>query len=64
MLEFSISQAGNEDAMAASIVFGGDTILNPGTGDKVEVLVRDNLTSNNFGVYYLTATLYGFEVTP
>ncbi len=64
LLEFSISQAGNEDAMAASIIFGGDTVLEAGSGDKVEVLIRDDLTANSFGVFYLTATLYGFEVVP
>lgn len=61
LLQFSISQAGTTDAMAATLPFGGRVVLEAGTGDKVEVIIRDNMTGAALGVNYLTATLYGVK---
>jgi len=58
-LEFSISQAGFTDVMAASTIFGGRVVLEGGSKDKVEVTINDNLTIRKRGIYYFTATAYG-----
>ena len=59
LLEFSVSQAGATDTMAASVIFGGRILLEAGSGDQVEVVVNDDLTSGSRGIAYFTATLYG-----
>jgi hypothetical protein len=61
LLQFSISQAGTTDALAATLPFGGRVILAAGTGDEVRIKIRDDLTGAAHGVNYLTATLYGVK---
>jgi hypothetical protein len=45
--------------LAASLAFSGDVRLVAGTGDKVEVVVNDNLTVGSLGLNYFTGTVYG-----
>ena len=59
LLEFSISQAGSTDVMAATLPFGGRVLLVGNSSDKVEVVINDNLTTGLRGITYLTATAYG-----
>lgn len=61
LLQFSISQAGTTDAMAATLPFGGRVVLVAGSSDEVRIKIRDDLTSASHGVNYLTATLYGVK---
>lgn len=64
LLEFSISQSGSTDVMAASVVFGGRILLKSGSSDKVEVTINDNLTAGSRGIYYFTANAYGIQEDP
>lgn len=57
--DFAISQAGNEDLMAGSLSFGGRTVLQGGSADKVEVLIRDDISTGVYAINYFTATLFG-----
>ena len=61
LLEFSISQAGTTDVMAATLPFGGRVVLVGNSSDKIEVVIKDNLTTGLRGITYLTATAYGVE---
>ena len=61
LLQFSISQAGTTDVMAATLPFGGRVLLVGGSTDNVEVLVRDNLSTGARGITYLTGTVYGVK---
>jgi hypothetical protein len=61
LLQFSISQAGTTDALAATLPFGGRVVLKAGTSDEVRVVIRDNITGASHSVNYLTATLYGVK---
>jgi hypothetical protein len=54
----SAIQAGSS-VIAASLDFGGNLLLVGGSGDKVEVVINDNLTSGVRGVNYFTCTAYG-----
>jgi hypothetical protein len=47
--------------MTGIIQFGGDMVLKAGTGDKIEIVVRDDLTAALLGLHYLTATLYAVK---
>lgn len=59
LLQFSISQAGATDVMAATLPFQGRVVLEAGTSDKVEVVINDNLTIGARGITYFTGTVYG-----
>jgi hypothetical protein len=61
LLQFSISQAGTTDAMAATLPFGGRVVLEAGSGDEVRVSIKNDLTGAALGVNYLTGTLYGVK---
>ena len=59
LLQFSISQAGATDVMAATLPFQGRVVLEAGSSDKVEVVINDNLTTGARGITYFTGTVYG-----
>ena len=59
LLQFSISQAGSTDVMAATLPFQGRVVLEGGTADKVQVVIRDDLSSGARGITYFTGTVYG-----
>ena len=59
LLQFSISQAGTTDVMAATLPFQGRVILKGGSSDKVEIVIKDNLAAGNRGITYFTGTVYG-----
>lgn len=64
LLDFSISQSGATDVLAASLPFGGRVLLEGGTSDNLTVTVRDNLTIGARGINYFTATVYGVLELP
>jgi hypothetical protein len=59
LLQFSISQAGTTDVMAATLPFGGRVVLEAGTSDRVELVINDDLTAGSRGISYFTSTVYG-----
>jgi hypothetical protein len=61
LLDTDLAQGGTRDNMTGVISFGGRMILKGGTSDKVEVIVRDDLTTPSLGLEYLTATVYGLK---
>ena len=58
-----VAQAGTTENITAAFVFGGNTVLQAGSGDKVEVTISDDLTAGIRAISYFTATLYAVEVT-
>ena len=63
-LNVLLAQSGLKDVMAASFIFGGRMLLKAGTGDKVEVVIQDDLTNAPKKLKYFQAVLYGTKVTP
>lgn len=61
LLMADLAQGSVNDNMTGIIQFGGDMVLKAGTGDKIEIVVRDNLTAPLLGLHYLTATLYAIK---
>jgi hypothetical protein len=61
LLMADLAQGSVNDNMTGIIQFGGDMILKAGSSDKLEVVVRDNLTTPLLGLHYLTATLYAIK---
>lgn len=64
LLDFSVSQAGSTDVMAASVPFTGNIRLVGGSSDYVRVTINDNLTPGSRGITHFTATVYGTEIMP
>lgn len=54
-----VNNTGPKDVLGAALSFQG-LVLNQVDGDKVQVTVRDNLTSVKYK--YLTATLFAVKV--
>ena len=64
LLDFDSPPNSSTLALAASINFGGAVKLVAGSSDKVEVLIRDDMTTASRGVNYLTGTLYASREAP
>lgn len=63
LLLADLAQGSVNDNMTGIVNFGGDMVLKAGTSDKIEVIVRDDLTGPLLGLKYLTATLYAIKET-
>jgi len=61
LLMADLAQGSVNDNMTGIIQFGGDMVLKAGSSDKIEVVVRDDLTISQLGLHYLTATLYAIK---
>jgi hypothetical protein len=59
LIQFSVSQAGATDVMAATLPFGGRVVLVGGSSDKVAVQIKDNLAAGARGISYFSGTVYG-----
>lgn len=57
-----LDQNGSNSILASSIIFGGSMVLEGGTSDKVRVRIQDDLTDDDYGLKYLTATLYSVKI--
>lgn len=53
--------SGTNDVLVASYALGGSMKLKAGTGDKINITIRDNITAVQFK--YLEASVYGQRVT-
>jgi hypothetical protein len=54
-----LAQGGVNDVLSTSFIFGGVLELKSGSADRVEMIVKDNLTAGARGLLHLQSTLFG-----